>query len=193
MGYYEVAKVLLDNKANVNALTSDNERPIDLVDTGNLELISLLLTYLNRTNSLDEYMTKNVVTIFETHTAVSAPATPTAVSATNIIVIDADKELIIINDIRKFLNNDSNLMTSVTFLKALASAVFQFNFLNCNNTQFKSIVHVRVLKKFAQAVASSATREMEMECLKSLLEFVNRFQISPGKNDYFQKVMKLEY
>jgi hypothetical protein len=177
MGFYEVAKVLLENEANVNALTSDNERPIDLVDNGNIELISLLLTYINRVNSLEEYMTKSVLSIFETH------AQPQSTGS------DSDKETAIVNEIKKFLNNDANFMTSVTFVKALASAVFQFNFLNCSNQQLKSMQHVKVLRKFALSVSSSTVREMEMECLKALVEFVNRFQVSPGASFFISFIL----
>ena len=53
MGYFEVAKFLLENGADPVALTSDGERPIDLVeqdDQDNFALISLLLNYMNNLN-----------------------------------------------------------------------------------------------------------------------------------------------
>jgi hypothetical protein len=36
----------LENGADVNALTADNERPLDLIDQSNFPLISLLLNYM---------------------------------------------------------------------------------------------------------------------------------------------------
>jgi hypothetical protein len=36
----------LEHGADVNALTADNERPLDLIDQANFPLISLLLNYM---------------------------------------------------------------------------------------------------------------------------------------------------
>lgn len=52
MGYYEVAKYLLENGADAGVLTADKERPIDLVDQDDFPLISLLLNHMNL-SSLD--------------------------------------------------------------------------------------------------------------------------------------------
>ena len=88
MGYYEVAKFLLENKANVNSLTSENERPIDLVENGFFELISLLLSYINKTNSLDDYMIKIIMGIFDKISPTSSPSSQ-----------NDEKEQIIISEI----------------------------------------------------------------------------------------------
>lgn len=68
MGYYDIAKMLLENKANVNALSVEGERPLDLVETGNIELISLLLNYINHISTLDEFLTKSFMNILEKYT-----------------------------------------------------------------------------------------------------------------------------
>ncbi|RNA02749.1 eukaryotic translation initiation factor 4 gamma 3 [Brachionus plicatilis] len=49
MGFHEVVKILLENGADANFMTAENERAIDLVDQDDFPLISLLLKYMNAT------------------------------------------------------------------------------------------------------------------------------------------------
>lgn len=44
---------MLENGADPNVLTAENERPIDLVDQDNFPLISLLLNYMRLNDSSD--------------------------------------------------------------------------------------------------------------------------------------------
>lgn len=47
---------MLDNGADANLLTADNERPIDLVDQEDFPLISLLLNYMNLKNDDEDFV-----------------------------------------------------------------------------------------------------------------------------------------
>jgi len=46
MGFYEIAKYLLEKGADACVVSKEGERPLDVVDTNNLPLISLLLNYM---------------------------------------------------------------------------------------------------------------------------------------------------
>jgi ankyrin repeat protein len=53
-GYVEVAKYLLENGANPHALSRDEERPLDVTDSADFPLISLLLNYMREDSDDDQ-------------------------------------------------------------------------------------------------------------------------------------------
>lgn len=77
------------------------------------------------------------------------------------------------------MNNDTHFLKSLTFLKALTSSILQFNYFGLNNKHLKELVHARVLKKFLQQ-SYGDEKSPEIECLNTVLDFVNKNELSEG-------------
>ena len=68
MNYFEISEYLLEKGANTIARTLENERPIDLIEQTNLQLISLFLNHMKNVNpnfELNELNFKKFSSIFK--------------------------------------------------------------------------------------------------------------------------------